>query len=542
MNGKIVGRAEKIMNKEKYVKIRVGPLIILLIVAILLLGTGTSENKAIIPEKPQRVSVHDPSIIKDGKNGIYYVLGSHAASARSTDLINWIQLSGDYEYPDNEPFFGNLGEKLEESFKWAGYNDGDATGRYAVWAPDIVYNPGYDWGDGTRGAYMLYYCTSSTWRRSCIGYLVSRTISGNYRYRDTIVYSGFTRTGATDGNSTRNTRWDNDYLNLKKLVAKGSKNGGIDGIKDDRCFNADGSWNNLYAPNAIDPTVFFDATGSKMYMVYGSWSGGIFILEIDPATGEPRYPGIDSTDPVSGNYTDRYFGTHIAGGNHQSGEGPFILYDNDTGYYYLYESYGGLSARGGYNMRLFRSRNVMGPYTDAAGRNAANSGASNYKYGIKIMGNYKFHDQQGKRSAGGNCAMIDDNDWPVTAVYENRNEKIAHYSNDEVIGNYEFINHGTAAADWNMLDTRTITLNQDGSVSGDATGTWQKTRPGSDYDYITLKLWNTTYKGIFFRQYDEETIPREKMTFTAIGNNNTTVWGSMMDAVTIQANKAPSGN
>ena len=30
-------------------------------------------------------------------------------------------------------------------------------------------------------------------------------------------------------------------------------------------------------PNAIDPTVFYDADG-KMWMVYGSWSGGIFLL------------------------------------------------------------------------------------------------------------------------------------------------------------------------------------------------------------------------------------------------------------------------
>ena len=49
----------------------------------------------------------------------------------------------------------------------------------------------YDQNPDT-GAYMLYLCTSSTWRRSCISFLVSREIRGEYEFGDTIVYSGFT--------------------------------------------------------------------------------------------------------------------------------------------------------------------------------------------------------------------------------------------------------------------------------------------------------------------------------------------------------------
>lgn len=43
-------------------------------------------------------------------------------------------------------------------------------------------------------------------------------------------------------------------------------------------------------------------------MTYGSWSGGIYILELDAATGQPKYP-----KTTSGN-TDGYFGKKIAGG------------------------------------------------------------------------------------------------------------------------------------------------------------------------------------------------------------------------------------
>ena len=67
---------------------------------------------------------------------------------------------------------------------------------------------------------MLYYSASSTWRRSCIGLLVSKQVYRGYQYVDTILYSGFTNTGKVnyDGNSKRDTTWSNNYLNLKKLM------------------------------------------------------------------------------------------------------------------------------------------------------------------------------------------------------------------------------------------------------------------------------------------------------------------------------------
>ena len=122
-----------------------------------------------------RVSVHDPSIVED--NGNYYVFGSHIATAKSTDLINWSAISRDYENPTGNVVYGNLVQTFKESFKWAGYDDGDcAGGKYAVWAPDVFYNKDYVWNDGSKGAWMLYYSASSTWRRSCIGFLFSKKL------------------------------------------------------------------------------------------------------------------------------------------------------------------------------------------------------------------------------------------------------------------------------------------------------------------------------------------------------------------------------
>ena len=519
----------------------------------------TVEIPAQEPLEIKHVTVHDPSIVRTN-DGVYYVVGSHTAIAKSADLAAWEQVNFDYGDTKNAPIYGNLQENFAEPFEWAGYDDGDCTGGYAIWAPDAIWNPQYVWEDGSEGAYMLYCCTSSTWRRSCICYLVAKDFEGPYTYVDTIVYSGFTQNGAPDGNSSRDTKWDNDYLNLNELIEKGSENGGIDEVSEN-WFAANGDWDNTYAPNAIDPNLFFDAAGEHLYMSYGSWSGGLFILELDPATGEAIYPGVDSVDEASGNFVDRYFGVHIAGGNHQSGEGPYIQYDAETGYYYLYETYGGLTAEGGYNMRLFRSENPYGPYLDAKGGNAADNGENNDNYGIKLIGNYSFYNQIGKRAAGHNSMLIDEDGsrylvyhqrfdiqpqleghevrvhqqflnedlWPTTAVYEYCGEQPANYADDEVVGSYEFICHGNTTTG-EMEPTQMLTLYADGTTDGAKVGTWTKADSGKGYDYVTFEFNDgMVYKGYFFRQHKENTEENAVMTFSAIGNDNKSIWGSMIN-------------
>lgn len=516
---------------------------------------GPVQTAKAAEENTVRVNVHDPSVIS--ADGTYYIFGSHMADAKSTDLIHWTQTHRDYDNIKTNSIYGDVVANFAESFLWAGYQDGFSKS-VQIWAPDVIWNPNYRNEDGSTGAYMLYYSTTSSWCRSCIGYAVSKNAEGPYEYSDTIMYSGFTKTGTPGENSTRNTKWDNDYLNLMELTDLGSENGGIDDVSDN-WFTSSGEWNHLYAPNAIDPTVFFDEDGG-LNMVYGSWSGGIYLLALDPATGEPIYPGTDSTDSASGNYVDRYFGTHIAGGNHQSGEGAYVLYDEESDYYYLYETYGELGAYGGYNMRLFRSKNAAGPYLDASGKNAADSKNNNEGYGIKLIGNYRFSNQDGYRSAGHNSAFIDSDGqryliyhqrfdkemtagydhevrvhqqflnaegWPVTAVYEYQGDTIAPCSDADIVGNYELINHGTETSS-DMRPTIYITLNEDGSISGDAAGSWTRTA-GTDYDYATITMDDVTYQGVYFLQTPEDTDSEPVMTFSAIGTDNACIWARKVE-------------
>ena len=137
-----------------------------------------------------------------------YIIYS-APIQQSDDLISWTLISNtDYQDPITNPVYGKLTDTFAESFKWAGFDDGDTSGgRYAFWSPDPFYNPGYIWTDGSKGAYMLYYATSSTWRRSCIGFLISKRVDGDYIYNTGSLYY--------DGDSTRDTTWSNDYLHIK---------------------------------------------------------------------------------------------------------------------------------------------------------------------------------------------------------------------------------------------------------------------------------------------------------------------------------------
>ena len=444
-----------------------------------------------------------------------------------------------------------LENALAPSFQWAGYNDEDSKGGYAVWAPDLIYNPSYVWKDGSTGAYMMYYCTSSTYIRSCIGYAVSKNVEGPFQYVDTVIYSGFTSTDqyittTSDlGYRTINTNYN--HTNIAKLLEDK-----ILKEKGTNWFNGKGGYNNQSCPNAIDPTITFDKEG-KLWMAYGSWSGGIFLLELDTKTGQPKYPGQNSGD------TDAYFGKKIAGGYGKSGEAPYIQYDAESGYYYLYITYGGLTSTGGYHVRLYRSKTIDGDYRDAAGRSALyDKNTDQAERGVKLFGNYKFSSTETAYMSGGhNSAMIDsdgqryivyhtrfddgqefhevrvhqqflnEDGWPVTAVYENLGSSLSKtgYDEDKMTGTYEYINHGTGAATKNVGVTyaQQITLNVDGSISGSISGTWSHTE-GTPYCQMTIN--GVKYKGIFFEQKQETGEQKKVMTFTLIGENNEAIWGT----------------
>lgn len=523
-------------------------LTLLALLPLLFAGMG-SAARAERPPAFTSVSVHDPSIVEDG--GVYYVFGTHIAAARSEDLIRWRRFTNGYATPGNA-LYGDLSANLAESFAWAGENDADSLGGFAVWAPDVIWLDDFVNKDGSLGAYLIYYSVSSTYIRSAIGIAASKRIEGPYEYVDTIVYSGFTRREAYDANSRVNKMWTNTHL--PELIAQGV-------IKEENpdWFNPDGSYRNAIYPNAIDPALFWDEAG-RLWMAYGSWSGGIFLLEIDPSTGRPLYPGEDGLT-ADGRLIDRYFGVKISGGFGRSGEGPYIVFDKERGYYYLFVTYGWLGADGGYNMRVFRSRSPDGPYVDGRGRSAVlPAGLDNYPFGNKLMGNFLFERQAGDPgigpgigyvSPGHNSVLLDpktgrwflvfhtrfpnagehhelrvhqlfmnEDGWPVAAPYRYAGEEPALVSPAEIPGPYRYINHGKTNTPA-LRRSSIIHLNDDFTISGAVSGTWRL----YGEHYAELDIEGAAYRGVFVRNWDP-TQSAFVMTFTATSEDGVAVWGA----------------
>ena len=129
-----------------------------------------------------------------------------------------------------------------------------------MWAPDVIYNK-------KMGKYVMYFCTTSSYVKSNICFATADDIEGPYHYEDTFLYSGY-------------SYHDVKESNIEELMGT-----------DPRPYTA-ASYDNNNWPNCIDPDVFYDEDG-RMWMVYGSWSGGIFLIEIDEETGYPIYPEAD---------------------------------------------------------------------------------------------------------------------------------------------------------------------------------------------------------------------------------------------------------
>ena len=154
-----------------------------------------------------------------------------------------------------------------------------------------------------------------------------------------------------------------------------------DGLKP-YSFTGTRNWENAYFKyNAIDPS-FIETPQGEQYLIYGSWHSGIVALKLNPTTGKP-----DQLKTLSD------YGTKIASrsatSRWQASEGPEIIYNPDTDYYYLFLAYDELSVA--YNTRVARSKNILGPYVGINGANITN-GADCYPM---ITHPYQFKNHTG---------------------------------------------------------------------------------------------------------------------------------------------------
>ena len=538
-----------------------------------------------------RVSVHDPSVVYDPVSKYYYIFGSHRGVAKSADMMKWVEVkkgklnngtpigvpwktassANDYSYnafttPQvTKVKKGGVEVSLPnfDAQAWSkrGNSNYDISGN--LWAPDVI------WNQAMQKWCMYMSINGDNWFSSIV-LLTADNIEGPYEYQAPVVISGF-----KSGTSYKDTDLELVIGEQSSLPSR---------------YNVGSKWGERW-PNNIDPCVFYDEQG-KLWMSYGSWSGGIWMLELDENTGLRDYD-VEYELKGSGNgiTVDPYFGKKIAGGYYVSGEASYIEYIG--GYYFLFVTYGGLAAggnasdynNGGYQMRVFRSEAPDGPFVDSRGIDAVfNSYQLNFgpnavsNRGVNIFGAYTSWGNQakgnlGERSQGHNSIIAAEDGrtylvyhtrfqnwgeshqvrvhqvfqnkdgWLVAAPFEYTGEKVTseeiattqQVSTEKIPGKYKLLihkyklNHTKKEA----AEPVEVTLTADKKITGDLTGTWAVTEGTS---YMNMVIGGIAYRGVMVEQTLEQktdkTIAFTGLAYKSSGTDGVTVWAYQTEATT----------
>lgn len=537
-----------------------------------------------------RIAVHDPSIVMDvtgsTTNPKYYIYGSHLGRAQTYASGNyqiWNTFkTGEENAGTSNSLFADVNGKLvnfkdaystqmvkkvknykgeEVDFPNFDAHAWQAKGNNVKgmqWAPDVIYNK-------TMKKWCMYMSLNGDNWCSTIVCFISDDLEGPWIYQGPVVCSGFSGRYAHNGFAA-----SGDWKNTDLAIATGC-------TSLPQRYNTD-EWS-PYGPNCIDPCVFYD-DDDNLWMSYGSWFAGIFMIKLDKENGlrDYTYPyqvkGVTTTaGAADANATsDPYFGKKIAGGWGVSGEASYI--QKVGKYYYLFMSYGGLTAAGGYQIRVFRSEKPDGPYKDCLtstgidamyGKYILNfGGEAKRDEGVKLFGNYQWETMPNAELAQGhNSAIVDhkgralivyhtrfmnrreehevrvhqlfvnQDGWLVAAPYEFSGETYTDndiatqqlYNATEVEGDYQIIAHpyrqNTAAMAYEKPVT--IHLNADGSISGEYTGKWELVS-GTSYINLTLKGVATAnaevkFKGVLTKQTIDYTNIKA-LCFTALSSSD----------------------
>lgn len=473
-------------------------------------------------DKWNLANVHDPTVVL-AEDGYYYMYqtdasygnahtaGGHFHSRRSKDLVNWEYLGGvmqslpDWVIP-----------KLNEIRKEMGLKEvSPSLADFGYWAPCVR--------KVRNGLYRMYYSIvcpgtlngNGTWsERAFIGLLENSNPANNNGWED----KGYVITNASDKELNFNVA-SNDWAN---------------------CY---------YKWNAIDPSYLIDNDG-KHYLIYGSWHSGIAALEVDTETGKPNALPL----PFGNNEDIAAYGSLIAtrkmGDRWQGSEGPEIVYNAATGYYYLFMAYDALEVP--YNTRVCRSKNIYGPYLGIDGTDLTHTGGDMLPV---VTHPYKFNGSYGWGGIS-HCAVFDDGNgnwyyasqgrypenvagnpysnalmmghvrsirwtesgWPVVMPERYGAVPQVAITEDELVGNWEHIDLSYSYG--KQKESSTMTLAADHTITA---GSWK----GGTWSYNADKQILTA-NGVELclqRETDWEASPRTHTIVYAGYTNSKTYWG-----------------
>lgn len=467
-------------------------------------------------------NVHDPSVVYDGTH--YYMYGTDASygnaheghghffSRRSKDLVNW-------EF---------IGSTMTSAPAWVKDTLNNMRARVGLSAID---SPVYGF-----------------WA-PCV-----RKVGSKYRMYYSIVVDNYIKTGKPNTPANFDGSWtEHAFIGLMETESLSSNiwvdKGMVVCSSTDRGTNWSRAnlttdWSAYFKWNAIDPTFIVTPQGEQ-YLIYGSWHSGVVALKLNPDTGLPASSLNALTD----------YGTLIARRENnnfnrwQAQEGPEIIYNAETGYYYLFLAYDELSVA--YNTRVCRSQSITGPYYGIDGTNITTGGecwpmlTHPYKFNLhsgwvgfshccifqnETTGDW-FYCSQARLPANtngnaySNAIMMGHvrkirwtaDGWPVVMPERYAAVPQTKITADSLVGTWECM---TISYSYQKQQTASkLTLSSDNKATGAFTGTWS-------YNADTKILTIGTQQLCVERELDWEATTRvPTIVFSGLTTAGKPIWG-----------------
>lgn len=325
--------------------------------------------------------IEDPSIFYDEESGFYYCFGSDNTVIKSKDLVNWTGRTTYFKTPENANTNAIMDfTQFDSVKKWSethGYDnvylDSNSKNDRTPLAPDVV---------KVGSTYYLYFS-------------LSKQAGANESAIFVVKTSDLAK-------AISEKKWSDGGM----VICSCGRHSGTEKVIDGNGNKSEASVNAQYdKANAVHPSAYYD--GNSMYLVYGGYfgsndiNGGIYLLELDRKTGLIKN---ESSISASGDKIGTLHGSDarpsgtliarpgrapaLSGGSDSIISGADLVYNKDTGYYYLFTTYGIDDTN--YNIRVARSTNIAGPYTDFAGNEMVRGSGNQYDRGYMLIGGYNF--------------------------------------------------------------------------------------------------------------------------------------------------------
>lgn len=382
-----------------------------------------------------------------------------------------------------------------------------------------------------------------------------RKVGSKYRMYYSVIIDNYIGNGLQNTTANFDNTWtersfigmmESTDLATNKWVDKGYV---ISSVSDKTSWarSSTSDWSAYFKWNAIDPTYIVTPEGDH-WLIYGSWHSGIPEVKLDSATGKPTKLSVLAD-----------YGTRIArrinndANRWQGQEGPEIMYNPKTGYYYLFLAYDELSVN--YNTRVCRSKTITGPFYGYNGANVT-LGADCYPV---ITHPYKFNNHSGWVGFSHCCVFQDplteqwyycsqarlpantngntysnaimmgqlrkmlwtDDGWPVVLPERYAAVPQTIICDNDLIGTWENITLNYVAGV--QQTSTTLTLSANYIATGAMVGIWS-------YNATTKTLTIGTQKLKIQRELDWEVSPRvPTIVYAGLNSGGKSLWGKKVN-------------